>query len=254
MKKYFAYVLILFVTLSFLDAALATAANSTIGYRQLLVIWDNVNYRAKPLGKVIDRLDYGETLLWIDELRSEDELWYHTVSERYGEGYIMAKYATPIIDSESINQVNNESPLDDNLLDFYKKCYLLQIKYGFLIPDESNAYFIYSWNESLDFDNALVDLAILLDEHSLIPMTEESCLLYTATDPSYQSVEAAKKIVRGHYGTDTLWRIFARPTVGGSDIQYEDWHSPIIPYSEDKMKLEMVREAIRGEFCKEYSE
>ena len=75
MKKYFAYVLILFVTLSFLDAALATAANSTIGYRQLLVIWDNVNYRAKPLGKVIDRLDYGETLLWIDELRSEDELW-----------------------------------------------------------------------------------------------------------------------------------------------------------------------------------
>ena len=55
-------------------------------------------------------------------------------------------------------------------------------------------------------------------------------------------------MVKGHYGTDKLWEIFARSTIGGCDIQYEDWHSPLLPYSEDKIKLEKVREAIRREY------
>lgn len=216
--------------------------------RNLLVIWDSVNFRMEPEGKVVDRLEYGEVLLWIDEFHTEEELWYHTISKQHGEGYVMAKYLAPIINSESISQLANDSPLNDNLLDFYTKYYLLQIKYGFLIPDKANTNLIYSWDDSIDFDNALVELAKLLDEHCLIPLTEESYLLYKETETLYQRIDVAKRIIKEHYGTDILWDIFARSTIGGSDIQYEDWHSPIIPDSEDKVKLEMVRNAIKREY------
>ena len=79
----------------------------------------------------------------------------------------------------------------------------------------------------------------------MIPPYERIDILGQESIEKKQKLVIAETVLQRHYGTSNLWEIFERPSFGGIDIQTEDWHSPLIPSSEDRLKLETVKNEIK---------
>ena len=214
--------------------------------RRIVITWENVNFRKEPKGQVITCLERGDILTWMGETHIKDELWYKVDSAIHGEGYVNAKYAAPVVSGMSSDlKSTDQSPLDEQLLDFFAEYYLLQIDYGFLVPDYGNQCLCYCWDNPVDMENAIIKLAMILNSHNMIPPYERIDILGQESIEKKQKLVIAETVLQRHYGTSNLWEIFERPSFGGIDIQTEDWHSPLIPSSEDRLKLETVKNEIK---------
>ena len=93
-----------------------------------------------------------------------------------------------------------------------------------------------------------IDIVLLMYCYGIIVQDSNKSLL---SDPSVslrEKHQIACSILRTHYGTDDLWYIFTAASSVGMSIRPEDWHSPAVATSEDKMKLYSMIQSVDTEY------
>lgn len=188
---------------------------------ELQIVHNQVNFRKAPGGKVLGRLQGGDLLKFLNETQYKDALWYHAYSEKYGEGYVLAVYAKPVWNGQNDWEAMEEGKsISDNLLlyDYWMGTY--QMDHGLSIIETIDggryvnvAPITVRGNDDMIPDDMGIQMVTKMYEYGLI--CYQPCY-WQLQDPSV-SLEEKKKIassvLKNHYGTDSIWKIIAVPSI-----------------------------------------
>ena len=225
------------------------------------VIWNNVNFRQKPGGKVLGKLQGGTELVFLEETWYRDSLWYHAESEQYGEGYIQATWAKPVWNGEyfwirkiDLDTTNDDDILTDNMLKYMLDMLQFELDHGFirLTDNESDGIYAFTLNSQNAFDESMIDpemkteYVILLYEDGMICMDKQYDILKGSEKSSQEKASISADILKTHYGTDNLGVIILQKNTVG--FHPSDWHTPETTIT-TKRDYELAQ-AITNEFVK----
>lgn len=225
------------------------------------VIWNNVNFRQKPGGKVLGQLQGGTELDYIEETWYQNFLWYHAISEQYGEGYIQATWAKPVWNGEyfwtrklDLDATNDDDILTDNMLKYMLDMLQFELDHGLirLTNNESDGIYAFNLNSQNAFDESLIDpemkteYVILLYEDGMICMDRQYDILKKSEKNTQEKAGISSDILKTHYGTDNLGTIILQRN--GVGFHPSDWHTPEITIT-TKRDYEAVQ-TITNEFLR----
>ena len=205
------------------------------------VIWNNVNFRQKPGGKVLGKLQGGTELDILEEKWYQDSLWYHTKTEQYGEGYIQATWAKPIWNGEyfwtrkiDFDATNDDDILTDNMLKYMLDMLQFELDYGFirLTDNASDGIYAFNLNSQNSCDESMIapemktEYVFILYEDGMICMDKRYDILKGSEKSSQEKASISSDILKTHYGTDNLGVIILQRNAVG--FHPSDWHTPEI--------------------------
>lgn len=213
------------------------------------IVWERVNIRIEPNGEVIGQFDGGEVVTWLGETRNKGDLWYHVYSPTHGKGYVKAVYAMPKgISDGKVQFKSTDGALTEQLLAYYEELQRFQFEHGYRIWLESNDFSTCNSNKVGNEVEEQIGIVLMMYKYGIIVQDTNLDIL---CDPSVSLAEKhsiAYNILMVHYGTDDLWYIFTAASPVGINIRPEDWHSPEVATSNDKIKLYNMVQRIEAEY------
>lgn len=220
------------------------------------IVYPNVNYRKSPGGEVIHRFAGGEVLEAQEEVRQNDQLWYHLSSDEYGEGYVSAIYAKPVWQGQYVydggNPDDGSAGVTDNMLGFLEEWLELHFDYGFCYWNNEGGYRVYPELSEVErkeksTPECKIHLADMLFRYGLIWETQDHAVLNDPEIPVTEKAAVASKILKNHYGTDDICLIIRSCYV--IDIPASDWHyGNFYMYDADRRNCEAVLRRVEEKY------
>ena len=188
---------------------------------QLQIVQNNVNYRETPGGKVLGRLQDGTVLECLDEIQYQGELWYHTRSAEYGEGYVICTFAKPVWNNMNWwTMPETENIVSDNMVLFAYWMGSYQLDNGLSAIETfgserqlSIAPMSVRGDESLIPADMKILLVSKLYEYGFICRSSAYDRLADPLLSVEEKNEIAVSVLQKHYGTDDIWKIIANGSI-----------------------------------------